>query len=181
MSARTKNIASLAGELAESDEIKEAVEQQIQSSRLINTLISMRMDAQLSQAALAKHMKCSQGKVSKMEGGTDETLKLYDVVEYVGALDHGIQLNIHPNNMPKSEKIKHHVFMIHDLLNDLAKLAKDDDVNGEIAKKIDTFFGEVLMNFMRGFAENHQTVQSCLTVSLGGAVEGITEETKSLV
>ena len=62
------------------------------------------------------------------------------------------------------------------VLDMMADLAKEDDVDGSIAKKINEFFGEVLMNFAVGFAENHKTVQSCLTVPLGKIFEETTEK-----
>jgi DNA-binding transcriptional regulator YiaG len=171
MNAKIKDIASLAGALTDSDEMKEQVERQVQNSQLINSLISMRINAGMSQTALSKHMHCSQGKVSKMESGTDESLNLYDVVKYASALDCNVQLCIESRNMPKAEKVKYHVTMVHRLLKDLAELAREDDKDGIIARKIHEFYGEVLLNFLLQFAENHNALKSCLSVSLGSTPE----------
>jgi transcriptional regulator with XRE-family HTH domain len=91
--------------------------------RLVTELMALR--AGLSQKDIAKRMKCSQSRISKLEKSTDRELRLADVVDYANAL--GLNLGIRLfSPRPIADQIKAHALKIKDLLDRLAGTARDD-------------------------------------------------------
>jgi hypothetical protein len=71
--------------------------------------------------------------------------------------------------LPAADLIKHHVFAVHDLLEQLMKLAHTVGVNDAICAKINQFYGEVLFNFMRGFGNCYSKQPGATPIRLDGA------------
>jgi transcriptional regulator with XRE-family HTH domain len=156
MDAKYNNVADAAADLAGDKEVKARVETVIKRSAMVNALIDLRIQAGATQADIAKKMHCTQPRVSKIEGGTDETLRWMDIVGYAHALRLNMHISFDNDKLPRAQRIKSHVMQIHGLLEELANLAKgvcDDDA---LVSKIHEFYGEVLFNFMIKFEENYK-------------------------
>jgi len=66
--------------------------------------------------------------------------------------------------MPAAAKIKQCVFIIHELLERLASLAKEVDDDTEITDRIHKFYGEVLFNFLFRFEDSYTKFYSVLKI-----------------
>ena len=152
--AKFKSVAEAAAALAENPKVKQSVEHEINCAGLIATLLELRVSKGLTQQQMAEAMGCDASKVSRMEAGHDFALKWADIVGYLGALNVGLHMVFEDPSLPAADRIKQHVFRIHDDLEKLAALAKQVGGEDEIAKKIHQFYGEVLINFLVRYKQN---------------------------
>ena len=136
----------LSNTLGKSHTVTKAVSQRINSRRLVTKLIVARSHAKLSQADLAKRLDCSQSRISKIENGTDDQLRVADLRSYAKALGTGILFSIGEPKRHAVESIKHHAFQIKHHLDQLASLAHEDE---QISSGVEKFFGETLFNMLQ--------------------------------
>lgn len=141
------------------DTVKDAIQDEVDKTQLIDTLVQMRMQKGVSQKRLAELMQCTPSKISRLESSTDDTLKLSDIKEYVRALNIGMSIVLEDNDLPAADQIKRHVFSIHEKLENLVKIAKEVDGDSEIIGKINQFYGEVLLNFLVKFESSHSKLR----------------------
>jgi transcriptional regulator with XRE-family HTH domain len=136
----------LAKNLGKDDAVTQSANRRIQSRRLVKKLIVARSQANCSQADLAKRLNCSQSRISKIENGTDDQLRLADLRAYAKALETGILFSIGEPKRHAVESIKHHAFQIKHHLDQLASLAHKDE---QISSGVEKFFGETLFNMLQ--------------------------------
>ena len=79
-----------------------------------------------SQKDIADAFGCSQSRISKLENGTDEEMRLGDLSGYLEALGLESSMLIVKANWQAMDQIKYHAFEIQRCLTRLADLAKDD-------------------------------------------------------
>jgi transcriptional regulator with XRE-family HTH domain len=158
-----KSAAEAAGSLAGDENIQESVQEEINRSRVVNALLQMRLKRGMTQKNLAELMNCTPSKISRMEAGNDDSLKLHDVRDYVLALNIGMAIVFEDQSIPLAEQIKQNVFSIHDKLERLVELAEQVNDDTEIINKINQFYGEVLFNFMKKFQASHSRL--CMVLS----------------
>ena len=144
--------ASLAGD----EKVKQQVDEEICCSQLVNTLLQLRMEKGISQKELAKRIGCDPSKISRMEAGNDLQLKMGDVMQYLSALNVKMNMVFEDTSLPVAEQIKQHVFLIHEKLEELVKLAKQVDGDKIIINKIHVFCSEVLFNFLSRFGDSYK-------------------------
>lgn len=128
----------------------------------------MRVEKKLSQRDLAKRMGVGPSKVCRMEACTDKDLNLGDVMLYSKALGVNMSVLFDDPALPAADRIKHHVFAVHDLLEQLMKLAHQVGGDDSICAKINQFYGEVLFNFMRGFGNCYSKLPGATPIRLNG-------------
>jgi transcriptional regulator with XRE-family HTH domain len=162
--------------LAEDDQVKRAVEQEIQRGALVTALVSLRIQKGKSQKQVAESMKCDPSKVSRLEGGDDDNLSWLDVVGYVNAL--GLEMNIllDDKSLPAAGRIKQSVFIIDAQLKKLTAIAKQAGDDKELVEKIHKFYAEVLFNFLKRFGSNYKELSSMIRISLPEISQGETED-----
>jgi transcriptional regulator with XRE-family HTH domain len=132
--------------LGKSDIAAKTIHHRINSRRLVKKLIVARSQAKLSQADLAKRLDCSQSRISKIENGTDDQLRITDLRAYSRALETGIIFSIGEPKRHAVESIKHHAFQIKHHLDQLAALAQKDE---QISTGVEDFFSETLFNMIK--------------------------------
>jgi transcriptional regulator with XRE-family HTH domain len=173
MKKQYKAVAETAARLAGDEEIQGRVEHEIQRSRMVMTLLQLRIQKGKTQKQVAEYMRCDPSKLSKLESGNDLQLKWMDIMGYLSALGININILFEDQSLPAAGRIKQHVFAIHNLLEKLAALAQQvgDDTN--IVDKIHQFYGEVLFNFLSKFGDSYKKLlpvvkfsKSDLSVSL---------------
>ena len=135
----------------------------------VRTLIDMRVGKSLSQRNLAQKMGVGPSKVCRMESSADKDLNLGDVMLYAKALGINMSVMFDDPALPAADRIKHHVFAVHDLLEQLMKLAHQVGDDDTIAAKIKQFYGEVLFNFIRGLGNCYSKLPGVTPVRLDGA------------
>jgi transcriptional regulator with XRE-family HTH domain len=169
MSKTNTNTALLAARLTGDPEAVVRVAAHQAETRFVWTLIAMRVAKKLSQRDLAKKMGVSPSKVCRMEAGSDQDLNLGDVMLYAKALGVSMSVLFDDPALPAAERIKHHVFAVHDLLEQLMELARHVGGDDTISAKIKQFYGEVLFNFMRGLGNCYSKLPGAIPVRLDGA------------
>ena len=111
---------------------------------IIKDLVALRVAKGLSQADIAKHMDCSQSRVSKLESGLDADLRLGDLAGYLSALGLSMKVGGVPNEWSIVDEIKQFTFAIKSRLLKLARLANGDD---SVARGVANFYADAFCNF----------------------------------
>ena len=153
---RFTSAGDAAAYLAGDEKVKQQVDEEICCSQLVNTLLQLRMEKGISQKELAKRIGCDPSKISRMEAGNDLQLKMGDVMQYLSALNVKMNMVFEDTSLPVAEQIKQHVFLIHEKLEELVKLAKQVDGDEVIINKIHVFCSEVLFNFLSRFGDSYK-------------------------
>ncbi|MEA1928809.1 MAG: helix-turn-helix transcriptional regulator [Candidatus Auribacterota bacterium] len=154
MARRSHSVAEMAADILGDPSAKKDVEKLIANRRLIEQLTLQRLLRNKSQTEVAKHMGCNSSKISRMEAGFDHDLKFGDILSYLSALGMGLSMTLTNPTSPISDRIKHAVFQVDDLLKELTKLAllSGDE---QITSGIDRFYHEVLFNFIKNFQSTY--------------------------
>jgi transcriptional regulator with XRE-family HTH domain len=152
--------ADAAAALAGDESVREEVQKEVNRSQVVDTLQTLRLQKGVSQKRIAELMGCDASKVSRIEAGNDDALKLADVRDYVTALNIGVRLVFEDHDLPVADRIKRDVFSIHEKLEQLVEIAKQVDGDREIIDKINQFYGEVLFNFIKRFGESHSKLST---------------------
>ena len=130
-------------------------------TRLMQTLIDMRMLRRLTQRDIAIKMKVEKSKVSRMESSYDRCLYLGDIMKYAEAL--GVNMNVWFDDpkLPNDIQIKKNVSSIYDLLEKLMTLKEKEKNNDSLCEMIKRFYADVLVPLLL-------PPSSSLTISLQG-------------
>ncbi len=168
MSKKNTTMAMLAASLTGDPEAAARVSAHQAETRFVRTLIAMRIEKKLSQRDLAKTMGVAPSKVCRMEASADRDLNLGDVMLYTKFLGVNMSVLFDDPALPAADRIKHHVFAVHDLLEQLMKLAHQVGGDASICAKINQFYGEVLFNFMRGFGNSYSKLPGATPIRLDG-------------
>jgi transcriptional regulator with XRE-family HTH domain len=118
----------------------------VNSRRLVKHLFALRSAEGLSQKDIAERIGCSQSRISKLESGIDEDLRLADLAAYLRALDLDLCLVFGQKDSTIVNKIKYHALAIKGLLTQLGKLAKMD---ARIAEGVAGFHAEAFFNLIK--------------------------------
>ena len=153
---RYTSVGDAAASLAGDEKVKQQVDEEIRCSQLVNNLLQLRIEKGISQKELAKRIGCDPSKISRLEAGNDLQLKMGDVRQYLLALDVTMNMVFEDTSLPVAEQIKQHVFLIHEKLEQLVKLAKQVDGDEIIINKIHVFCSEVLFNFFSRFGDSNK-------------------------
>ena len=140
-----KTAVELAREIfsEEDSSFADELEQQIQSRRLVRFLATMRNKKGVTQSDVAKVLDCQQAKISKIENGYDENIKVCEIEAYAKAVGCDVVLQFTKRNETTFDRVKRLALMIHRDLCHLASMAQNDE---DIAKGVALSFGEVLFN-----------------------------------
>ena len=181
MARISHSVAEMAADILDDPSAKERVEKLIANRRLIEQLILQRLLREKTQTEVAKHMGCHTSKISRMEAGSDQDLKLGDILGYLSALDMNLSMILADPTSPIADRIKHAVFQNDDLLQELRDLAApyDDD---KINEGIDRFYHEVLFNFIKNFKSTYDEFRDRSQISFPEeevSAEGVIEDQES--
>ncbi len=145
-----KNTAEMIRDLSRDEVSAERSIREMRQRCLIDHLMAQRALLELSQADMAKKMGCSQGRISKLENGDDDDLRIGDFREYAKALGLDLGFLLSKRDVTIVEQVKQHVFAMGRLLNRLVNLAGDDE---SMANGTEKFFREVVLNSVRVVVE----------------------------
>lgn len=169
MNSNLRTTAQAAALLAGNPNAEHEVQQEINNSRLVSKLISLRVAKGLTQEKIAEAMDCDPSKISRLESGNDYGLKYVDVARYVQALNVDMLLEFHDPDAAATDQIKTSVFRIHENLEKLCELAKQVGENDQIAEKIHQFYGEVLFNFLVRYQDSYGKLPKPMRVTVPDA------------
>jgi transcriptional regulator with XRE-family HTH domain len=125
-------------------DIIEKVDKLRKDSRIALQLALLRQESGLTQEEMAARMGVTQSAISKLESGTDDELKLHEIAEYAKATKERICI-LFGKPMNHVESVKLHAFAIKKRLEELAKIANQDE---ELEVQIKAFFGEAFFNIL---------------------------------
>jgi transcriptional regulator with XRE-family HTH domain len=179
--------ADMAAYLADDLDAADRVESELERNQVVRTLVRLRLRKNLTQKEVAEQMGCGASKVSKLESGNDESLKWGDIVCYAEAVGARMNLLISDEEWPAAQRIKQHVFRIHELLEELKELARTVQHDQDIISRIDEFYGQVLLNFLLRFGDSYSSLKALVPTSTAAqrlredssASETATEEERS--
>ncbi len=146
MSKRVNDVSELVKTISTTKRFKKNFEKEIQSKTTAKFLFSLRCDHKLTQKQLAEKIGCSQSRVSKIESSYDQELTLKDLLDYANALNLQVELGYRTPSVKIVDLIKYHAFKIKAYLEQLTKLAKEDE---SINEGIQQFHGETIYNLVK--------------------------------
>lgn len=161
MANRHADVADLIEEVTQDKAYADSIREKTAGRRLAKMLVCMRVAKDKTQEEVANVLDCPQSRISRMENGGDNSLKLTEVARYASALGLHMRVYFEDPKTPRAERVKGHVFMIKKLLDELADLAGDDS---DLQQKISEFYGEVLFNFLLQFGESCQKLPGLIDV-----------------
>ena len=145
---RFSNVNEMVKAISKDSTFKNEFEKEFNAKKVVRMLASSRAARGLTQSDLAKKIGCGQPRISKIENGRDDQLKIQDIVDYARALDLQVSAVFNPKKESAVEEIKHHAFEIKNRLEHLAELAKKDEA---IYEGVSGFYGEAFFNMLKIF------------------------------
>lgn len=125
---RYRSVTEMVRALSEDQAFADTMTHSLEERNIINHLMALRTSFGMSQQDIAAKMKCTQSRVSKLENGRDDDLRIGDFHAYAEAL--GLRLAIilgKKEQPPIAERIRYHVFALKRLFAELSDLVGDDD------------------------------------------------------
>lgn len=145
---RYSSVPEMVRDLSEDIAFGEAVARKIEERTIINHLMAMRTLQGLSQQDIAAKMGCTQSRVSKLEGGKDNDLRIGDFHAYAEALGLKLIILMASKEQPSLvERIKYHAAALRRLFTELSKFVGNDDAMQRGAMRL---FAEAVCNLAKG-------------------------------
>jgi transcriptional regulator with XRE-family HTH domain len=113
--------------------------------QIVRGLATLRNSKNITQEEIAKKMECAQSRVSKIENGLDDDLRISDIAAYLKVLDYTAEINLLPSDMTIVDEIKFYACRMKQSLDKLTHLANKDDT---IQKGVAKFHIEALVNLI---------------------------------
>jgi transcriptional regulator with XRE-family HTH domain len=127
------------------------MDRRLMQREIVKHLVALRSMKELSQGDIAKHLNCTQSRISKLESGTDDELSIGDLARYLDALGLSMRLVVTKKHCTAADEVKHHAFSIKRIMDELANLAVDD---APAARSVLNFMGEAAWNITRLLRES---------------------------
>lgn len=122
------SISEMVRDISEDQSFADEFEQHINERFLVKQLQALRAAKGLSQKNIADKFSCSQGKISKLENGTDADLKLEDLCRYAAIVGYQTHLVFHPAEQTIAGAIAYHIGSLKRIVGNLVGLAGNDPV-----------------------------------------------------
>ncbi len=145
------SVTELLRDVAPNDEFVAEFEEHIARRALVKKLLALRAVKGFAQKDIAEKMNCSQSRISKLENGVDDDLRLGDLLRYCDALGFQFGAVISRKNISAVDQIKHHAFCIKDVLDHLVGLADGDEA---MTKGVSSLVVETLFNLVKLVADS---------------------------
>lgn len=138
-----------------SSDLVESMKKQAAERVLVEHLLALRGVRGFSQEDIAKHFGCSQSKISKLESGTDQDLRIGDLISYGEAIGLELSVALSPKGATNIDRIKHHAFCIQDELQSMVGMVGDDEsiTHGVVSAHV-----EVLLNLAKIVAKSAENI-----------------------
>jgi len=141
-----KSVLEMVRDVSEDRAFAETLERRVAQRQIVKSLFALRSSKGLSQKDLAQKLGCTQSRISKLETGDDDDLRIGDLDRYLTALGLDVCLLVTPRHRMAIAMVKHHALAIKRLLDRLADLARGDN---QIARGVAGFFGEAFFNLVK--------------------------------
>ncbi len=134
-----RSVKEMLEDIGADRDVVDAVED-VRRQGVTNTLAGIRISKGLTQKEMAVLLKCTQGRISKLETGKDDDLRLKDLADYARAASVSLSVTIGPRNC--AEAIKYHLFAVKHLIDKLVGL--DDGRDSKLTDGIRAFLDKLL-------------------------------------
>ena len=148
---RYTSVSEMLTEHAPDEKFREQFDEHAGRRRVIKRMMALRALKGMSQQDVAKQMGYSQSRISKLENGFDDDIRIGDMRSYVSSLGFRLGFGFTDRNLTAVEEIKQHAFRINELLDGLAHLAGGDE---RMAQAVSGFFGEAFFNLVKMIQES---------------------------
>lgn len=108
----------------------------------MHALVFTRNSYGITQAQIAERLGCRQSRISKLENGYDDDLRLRDIQAYAQAIDANVVISLEPAANPLVAGVRYHLKTLVGLLRELQELAEYDE---QIATGVMKFHHELMM------------------------------------
>lgn len=142
------SVTDLARHTLDNQELAGQVEERILRSQITKKLLALRAARDLSQTDIANRMQCTQSRISKLESGFDEDMRLGDLAEYLSAMDLQLGVLIRKRGTTLVDEMKFHAASIQRILGQLTETAGNDK---EIARGVLQFIVDAVGNLTNLF------------------------------
>lgn len=142
-SKKYKSVTDMVRDLATDQAQAKELEQHLNKRNIVDFLFGLRCSKDVSQKQIADRLKCSQSRISKLENGEDDDLRLGDLQQYLDAIGLDLRLVICKKNWKAMDEVKFHALQIHRCLRAMCRIAKTDE---QIAKGVSEAHLETLVN-----------------------------------
>ena len=143
---RYKSVSELIEDTFDDDpQFVDDLKTQINRRQIVRGLATLRNSKNITQEEIAEKMRCAQSRVSKIENGLDDDLRLSDILAYLKVLNYNAEISLLPSDMTVVGEIKYYARRLKKAFHKMTSLAlKDDTIREGIAK----FYNEALVNLM---------------------------------
>lgn len=131
------SVTEMVRALSEEQAFADKMASRLEDRNIINHLMALRTSLGMSQQDIAAKMKCTQSRMSKLENGRDDDLRIGDFHAYAEAL--GLRLAIvlgKKEQPPIAERIRYHASALKRLFAELSDLVGDDGAMAKGARKM---------------------------------------------
>ncbi len=150
MGKQYDNVIEMVKDISKDSEFNKSLEKEIKTRQISKTLFAMRCKSGLTQSQIAGKIKCSQGRVSKIENSYDIELTIKDLVDYCSVLDMRLDIGFSSIGLTLADRVKFHYYKIRELLDKILSLAKGDKT---IEIGAENFAKEAFVNISVGLLE----------------------------
>jgi len=143
---RYKSVSELMANIHSDDpHFVDDLKNQMNCRQIVRGLATLRNSKNITQEEIAKKMECAQSRVSKIENGLDDDLRMSDIAAYLKVLDYTAEINLLPSDMTIVDEIKYYACRMKQSFDKLTHLANKDDT---IQKGVAKFHIEALVNLI---------------------------------
>jgi transcriptional regulator with XRE-family HTH domain len=150
MDKQYKSVVEMLKDVSDNNDFNKTVEKEINTRQISKALFAMRNRACLNQKQIAERMKCTQGKVSKIENAHDMDISIGDLVNYCSAVNMRLEIGFSDTRLTMVDRVKYHYFHLKKLLDKLIEIAKGDKA---MERGVEKFAHEALVNISFGLIE----------------------------
>jgi transcriptional regulator with XRE-family HTH domain len=157
MAKEYTSVSEMLADSSADDSLKQDTADRIASRQVIKRLLALRVARGVSQSDVAKKMGCTQSRISKLENGIDDDIRLGDLHKYLDALDHDMSLFVCKKDWQSFQQIKFCAVTIRRCLGRLVDLAGDDP---EIEHGVSKAHVETLVNLVKFVVDSAKDLPS---------------------
>lgn len=144
---RYKSVKELMDNILREEDPQFSTDFAAQTSRrqIVRGLATLRNTKNITQEEIAQKMGCAQSRISKIENGLDDDLRISDIQAYLKVLNYSAEINLLPSEMTLVDEIKYYAWRMKVAFDRLTSLAHKDDT---IQRGVANFHIEALFNLI---------------------------------
>lgn len=143
MTKKIKTVEELINRTIENKKFTKKAIDGIKNRTISRLLFALRCKNEISQTEMAKKLRCSQSKISKIESSVNEDMSVSDLKDYAKVLNLKLGIAFMNPKVKLVDRVKFHFFEMKKYLDELAELGKEND---ELTRGLQKFYEEAFFN-----------------------------------